>query len=76
MSMKKNQEKNRFNDFARYSGLAFQMGLIIFAAAFGGLKLDAWLAWKYPVFTVLLTLAGLGIALYQAIGDLLKPPKK
>jgi hypothetical protein len=71
--MLKNPEKKQLKDFGRYSGLAFQMGFIIFAGAFGGLKLDAWLNWKFPFFTVVLTIGAVFLSVYQVFRDLMKP---
>ena len=59
------------NPYARYSGMAFQMMAIIFAGAFGGLKLDQWLSAK-PVFTVVLTILSVIFAIYFMVRDLLK----
>jgi F0F1-type ATP synthase assembly protein I len=60
------------SNYARYSGLAFQMVAIILIGVFGGIKLDKWLSLKFPVFTVILSLFGIGIALYTGIKDFLK----
>lgn len=59
--------------YARYSSLAFQMLVVILAGVFGGLYLDRLLNLKYPVFTVLLSLLSVILAIYQAIRDLIKP---
>jgi len=48
------------------------MGLIIFAGAFGGVKLDEKIRWEFPVFTLVLSLLGVGTALYVVLKDLLK----
>ncbi len=63
--------KQGLNQYAKYSGMAFQMGAIIFAGAFGGLKLDQWLKTK-PVFTVVLSLAAVFLSIYFVTRDLLK----
>jgi hypothetical protein len=61
------------NTFFRYSNLAIQMGLIIGLAVWGGQKLDArFTHGDIPVYTIILSLAGIGIALYLAIKDLLR----
>jgi F0F1-type ATP synthase assembly protein I len=59
------------NQYARYSGMAFQMMVIIVAGAFGGLKLDQWLKTK-PVFTVIFSIAAVFLAIYYVTRDLLK----
>lgn len=56
--MKNSTNKNSpSNSYLRYSGLAFQMMAAIALAAWGGTKLDQWLGWKFPVWTVGLLLA-------------------
>lgn len=71
----KNQKKpanKGLDNFARYSGLAFQMIGIIVLTAFGGVKLDKLTGWKTPVFTIVLSLLGVFAAIYFAIKDFLK----
>jgi len=69
----KNQsKKNLPNTFYRYSSLGIQMGATIFLFAFAGVKLDAWLALKFPVFTLVLTLAGVCGTMYYAIKEISK----
>ena len=63
--------KNDLNQYARYSGMAFQMMAIIAAGAFGGLKLDQWLKTK-PVFIVIFSIAAVFLAIYYVTRDLLK----
>jgi hypothetical protein len=64
--------KKPHHNFVRYSSLAFQMGIIVFAAAFGGIKLDEQISSvKFPVFTVSLTLFGVFAAVYLTIKDLM-----
>lgn len=58
-------------DYARYSGLAFQMLFIILAGVWGGLKLDAWLNLK-PLLTIVLTIISVVLAIYFAVKDLLR----
>ncbi len=48
------------------------MGVIIFAGAFGGMKLDRKLDLSFPVFTLLLSIIALILAIYIAIRDFLK----
>lgn len=50
------QKKKQLNDYARYSAIGIQIAVFIFAATYGGVKLDAWLHLKVPVFTLLLSL--------------------
>lgn len=71
--MKKNdQKKNYLNDYAKYSSIALQMLVIILLGVFGGVKLDEWLNLEFPVFTVILSLLSVTIAIYSVVKDLLK----
>jgi F0F1-type ATP synthase assembly protein I len=63
--------KKSLNQYARYSGMAFQMMAIILAGAFGGLQLDKWLQTK-PVFTVILSIVAVFLAIFYVTRDLLK----
>ena len=58
--------------YARFSSIAIQMGVIIFGGTFGGYKLDALINWKFPLFTVILSIASVGIAIFLVTKDLLK----
>lgn len=66
------KKKPWLNSYARFSGVAFQMGAIIFAGAYGGKYLDA----KYEVegkwFTMGLTLLAVAISLFTTIRQLNK----
>lgn len=59
-------------NYARYSNIAIQMLVIILAGVFGGYKLDEYLNLKFPVFTVVLSLLSVVIAIYIVVKDLLK----
>jgi F0F1-type ATP synthase assembly protein I len=59
-------------DFARYSGMAFQMIGIILVTTWGGVKLDKLTGWGTPVFTIVLSLLGVFAAIYFSIKDLIK----
>jgi F0F1-type ATP synthase assembly protein I len=59
-------------DFARYSGMAFQMIGIILVTTWGGIKLDKLTGWETPVFTIVLSLLGVFAAIYFSIKDLIK----
>jgi len=70
--MSKDEEKNKLRAYAKYSNMAFQMMAIIALGAFGGLKLDELIAWRFPIFTIVLSLFAVFIAIYISIKDLLK----
>jgi len=62
--MDENKE-NPLKFYAKYSSLALQMGLFIVAGAFGGKELDKVVGWKFPVFTLVLTiLSVIGAVIY------------
>ncbi|MBE9490932.1 MAG: AtpZ/AtpI family protein [Bacteroidetes bacterium] len=67
-----NQKKNNLNSYARYSSIALQMLVIILLGVFGGYKLDEWLNLSFPVFTVLLSLLSVALAIYTVVKDLIK----
>ena len=48
------------------------MTAIILLGVFGGKKLDNWLELKKPVFTAVLSLLAVILAIYYAIKDLIK----
>jgi F0F1-type ATP synthase assembly protein I len=64
--------KKRLNDYAKYSAMATQMMAIILIGTFGGVKLDKYLGLKTPIFTLVLTLLSIFLAIYFAIKDFLK----
>jgi F0F1-type ATP synthase assembly protein I len=68
----KNLQSKGIRDFAKYSGMAFQMIGIILAATWGGTKLDAILRFETPVFTIILSLLGVFAALYVVLRDFIK----
>jgi ATP synthase protein I len=59
-------------DFAKYSGIAFQMLGIILVTTWGGTKLDKMTDFDRPVFTIILSLLGVFAAIYTAVKDFIK----
>ena len=53
------------NDWVRYSSVGIEMAVIIGAAVFAGVKIDAARQGSFPLFTILMTLLGLTIALLR-----------
>lgn len=64
--------KNQLNNYTKYSSIALQMLVIILIGVYGGYKLDGLLKIKFPVFTLILSLLSVGLAIYVAIKDFLK----
>lgn len=63
----KEEGKRPVNDFYKYTGMAFQMGITIALAVYGGIALDDKLALDTPWFTLFLSLIGVGAAIYIVI---------
>jgi F0F1-type ATP synthase assembly protein I len=63
--------KKSLNNYARYSGMAFQMLAIILVGVFGGYKLDEWLHTK-PFLTIILSILAVFLSIYYVTRDLLK----
>jgi F0F1-type ATP synthase assembly protein I len=65
------QKKRQLNAYARYSSIALQMLVIILIGVFGGFKIDHWLHTQ-PVFTIILSIVSVVLAIYYVTKDLLK----
>lgn len=66
------KKKKSFDNYVKYSGLGFQMLVVIAAGVFGGYKLDKMAGNKFPVFLLLLSLISVGLSIYIAIKDFFK----
>ena len=65
----KNSQNNPLNSYAKYSGLAFQMGAAIAVATWIGSKLDKFAGTDKPIFIIIFALLGVFAAIYVAIKD-------
>ena len=80
--MKSNQKQENkdkesgLQSYARYSGLAVQMIVIILAFVWAGKKIDEKYFGDRSVFVIIFSLAGVAVAMYVAIKDLLKSRNK
>lgn len=63
---------NYMQEYAKYSGLMFQISAIVAIGVLGGIKLDKVLALSHPVFTVLLTVISSLIAIYHLFHTIIK----
>jgi F0F1-type ATP synthase assembly protein I len=70
--MPSKKEKNSFKAYAKYSNIAIQMIVIIVFGTFAGFKLDGYLHLKFPIFTLVLALGSVALAIYITIKDLIK----
>ncbi len=68
----KNDFKNSLNNYAEYSGIAFQMAAVIFIGTWGGYKLDIFFNFENHILTLILSLLSVVLAIYVAIKDFLK----
>lgn len=68
----KNQYKNKFDNFIRYSSLGFEMMVIIGAGTFGGYKIDQWMNNEFKGFTFGLMIFSVVIAIVYGTRSLLK----
>lgn len=68
------QKYTPLKSYMRYSGMAFQMGIIIAGGTYGGIKLDKWLNTK-PIFIVICALASIALSLYLVLKDFSSPHK-
>ncbi|MGD2034898.1 MAG: AtpZ/AtpI family protein [Bacteroidales bacterium] len=57
------------NNYARYSGIVFQMAVVILAGTWGGIKIDEILQLKFPVFTVVLSFVSVILAMYLVLKE-------
>ena len=75
-SRKKNNRKDKYNkplkSYAKYSGIAFQMGAIIFLGTWGGYKLDQYFNFESHILTLILSIVSVFLAIYFAIKDFIK----
>lgn len=58
--------------YMRYASMGTQMLVIIGLGVFGGYYLDKYLEFKIPIFTLILSLLSVTIAIYLSIKDFLK----
>lgn len=66
----RDEKKPLFSGYARYSGLAFQMGIIIFLGTYGGIQLDQYISTS-PLFTLIGSLGSIVLAIYVVVKDII-----
>lgn len=62
--------REKFDAYLKYSGMAFQMGIIILVGTYAGKKLDEYFQSERPYLTVLFALLSIFAALYTVLKDL------
>lgn len=73
--MAKRNKEDGFR-YAKYTGMAFEMMIISALFACGGYHLDKWLKPSFPVFTLVLSILGIALAMYSSLKDFIKKDKK
>lgn len=67
MDPKFKEPKKKFDDFIRYSNLAFEMMAIMGVGTWVGWLIDDWLRLKFPVFLLVFMVLSVAGAIYHAI---------
>ena len=64
---KKGQKSNPMSGYSKYLGAVFQMAIVILGFVWLGQYLDEKINFKFPIFTLTLSLLGVGLGLYLFI---------
>ena len=72
----KSSKKSKLNSYAKFSGIAFQMVVIIFLGSYGGVKLDEKYPNQYSAYTIICGLASIAISIYFIITQVNNISKK
>ncbi len=76
MSVKNEKQPHKpLSAYAKYSALGIQMALIIGGGCYGGYKLDEYYKNTTPIFTIILSLVSIALAMYIVLKDFIKPNK-
>lgn len=59
----------RNNEILKYAGLATQMIAALGVAIFVGYRIDQWMTWKFPLFTISFPLVSLLFVFYKILKD-------
>lgn len=71
-NFERNKQKKEATNFAKYTGIAFQMMATIGLMTFIGFKIDEYKNSKQPIFTATFSLLGVVISLVQVVRSLSK----
>ena len=70
------QNQKPLNSYSKYSSLGIQMVLIIGGGCYAGYKLDEYFKnTETPIYTIILSLVSIGLAMYVVLKDFIKPTK-
>jgi F0F1-type ATP synthase assembly protein I len=64
------KKKNQLRNYLQLIGVAFQMGLTIYLGAYFGKWLDNYFETSGKLYTIILTLVALGVALWSVLTQL------
>jgi F0F1-type ATP synthase assembly protein I len=67
----KTPKKRAADQFLKFSGLAFQMALIICVGSYLGNKLDAFFEKETPLYTITFSLLSVFLALYFVLKEII-----
>lgn len=70
------KQKRQLNAYAQYSAIAFQMFAIIGGGTYLGVKLDEWYPNKHNIYTIILSLAAVIIAIVFVIRQIISITNK
>ena len=66
------QRQNQINEYVKYSGLTFQMAALILLGYWIGGKIDSWLDFRIPIFTIFFIVTFIILSIYSLIKKLPK----
>ena len=70
------QNQKPLNSYAKYSSLGIQMVVIIGGGCYAGYKLDEYFKnTETPIYTIILSLVSIALAMYVVLKDFIKPDK-
>lgn len=69
MKKKGKPKRERPNEALKYTGIATKMAVIIGAGVYGGIKLDEQSSSDFPLWTLVLSIVSVILAIYQIIKD-------
>lgn len=72
MKPRNQKNKNKFDDFIRYSSLGFEMMVIIVLGTYGGYKIDEWMNNEFKGFTLGLMIFSVVVSIIYGIRNILK----
>ncbi len=76
MSKKQNPKKKQLNPYIKYSSLTTQMAVIIATGAFFGDYLDKKTTSDIPIYTIILSLLSIFLALYYVLKKIINHNEK